>query len=325
MKSVVTGATGFLGKKVVKKLLEQGEDVVAVGRNVSIGQELTAMGAKFKQVDISDKMQVAGLIKNGDYVFHCAALSSPWGKYKEFYNSNVVGTQNMLQESLENGVIRFVHVSTPSVYFDFKDALNIKESDPLPRKPANDYAKTKLMAENEVRKYSEQGLFTTIIRPRAIFGEGDNAIFPRLIKINDKSGIPFFDDGKAICDLTYVDNVVDSMILCRDSPNVLSADIFNITNGEPMEIGSIIERLFQKLDKKVNRLNIPYSIAYSLGGVAEFVSKITGKEPSLTKYSVGVLAKSQTLDISKARAIGYAPKVCVEEGLERVALWWKQK
>jgi nucleoside-diphosphate-sugar epimerase len=325
MSYVVTGATGFLGKRLAKRLAQEGKEVIAAGRNEKIGKELTDLGVAFRRIDLSDSGSVKGLAKGAEYFIHCAALSSPWGSYDDFYSANVVGTINVLNESLESGVRRFVHVSTPSIYFDFKDRYNVREEDPLPCKPANDYAKTKLMAEKGVRKYSALGLDSVIIRPRGIFGEEDNAIFPRFIKANGRVGVPFIDGGKAVVDITYVGNVVDALVLCCDTEKTSNGQVFNITNGEPQEIGIIIETLFGKLGQKLKRLNMPYGIAYSLAAAAESISRITGKEPLFTRYSMGVLSKSETLDISKARAAGYVPKVSIDEGLERVAAWWKQK
>src|SRR6185437_15399197 len=110
-----------------------------------------------------------------------AALSSPWGKYKDFYQANVLGTENLIKAAPKDA--RFIHVSSPSIYFDFSEKHNIKEDDPLPRKPVNYYVKTKLMAEALIDKaFNEQQLNVITIRPRAIFGPYDRAILPRILK-----------------------------------------------------------------------------------------------------------------------------------------------
>src|SRR5690606_3825206 len=114
------------------------------------------------------------------------ALSSPGGKYSDFYNSNVIGTRNIVEGSRRHQVGRLIYVSTPSLYFDYTDRWNLSESAPLPRKPVNAYAATKRRAEEEVEPAFAAGLPVITIRPRAIFGPGDQTILPRLLLANQK-------------------------------------------------------------------------------------------------------------------------------------------
>ena len=221
MKILVTGATGFLGKRLALRLSELGYEVTATGRNTLVGVDLEKQGICFRKTDLQDTESIINACKNKDYVFHCGALSSPWGKYKDFYNTNILGTKNIIQGCKENSVKRLIHVSTPSIYFDFKDKLNISEKDPLPDKPVNDYAKTKLLAEQEIDKAHQEGLPVITIRPRAIFGPGDTSILPRLIKANNKRFIPVIGDKKVLVNITYVENAVDALLLCKEEGHQL--------------------------------------------------------------------------------------------------------
>jgi nucleoside-diphosphate-sugar epimerase len=208
MNILVTGGTGFLGKHLALRLQSLGDNVTILGRNRKIGQQLEAEGFKFLSVDLKDKEATIAACRGQDYVFHCAALSSPWGKYRDFYNSNVLATRHIIQGCQESGVKRLIHVSTPSIYFNFCDRFNISEIDPLPKIPANAYAKTKLLAEQEIDSAYQQGLPVITIRPRSIVGVGDTAIFPRLLQASSRSGIPLINQGKACIDVTYVDNML---------------------------------------------------------------------------------------------------------------------
>jgi nucleoside-diphosphate-sugar epimerase len=312
MKVLVTGGTGFLGRRTAQCLLKRGYEVVATGRNLKLGKELEKEGICFLAIDLSDEK---GMIEAGkvDYVIHCGALSSPWGTYNDFYSANVIGTRNVVRVCQENGVKKLVHVSTPSLYFEFKDQFNIPENYPLPQ-PCNLYAKTKQMAEAEVDQFAQ----AITIRPRGIFGPGDTTIIPRIIQ---SKKIPLFYGGKALVDLTYVDNVVDALILAMESP--LEGKKYNITNGESWEIRQLIELLFKKLDKKPCFKAIPYPLAYMVAWAMELCS---GKEPPFTRYTLGVLAKSQTLNIQAARdELGYQPKISISDGLDRFAEWWRTR
>jgi nucleoside-diphosphate-sugar epimerase len=265
---------------------------------------------------------------NQDVVFHCAALSTPWGKYEDFYSSNVQATENIVQSCTRHNVGRLIHVSTPSVYLDYTHRLNIKESAPLPATFANAYAATKRLAELVVEKASAAGLSTIIIRPRAIIGPGDPSIFPRLIKANSSHGIPLIDGGSIELDLTYVDNVVEALVLCGTTNASACGEIYNITNQEPVAFIQVLHQLFDLLQLPLKTKALSFTTAYRLAFGMELLAKVLpgDNEPLLTRYTVGVLGRSQTLDITKAVTnLGYAPKVSLTEGLERFARAWRAK
>ncbi len=326
MRMLVSGATGFLGQKLALRLHALGYEVIAVGRNVEIGRTLSRQGINFIELDLRDTKKIAQHCNEIECVFHCAALSSPWGKYSDFYSCNVEATRLLLQASKGPTLKRFIHVSTPSIYFDFTDRYLIKENDPLPRKPCNIYAETKMMAEREVDKAFKEGVPTITIRPRGIFGPGDAAIFPRILRAHSKDGIPLIKGGNAIVDITFVENVVDAMLLCMQSPESTLGKKYNITNGAPYSFNDIISMLGNALGVRLKTKNVPYSLAYSVAWLMEWTANVaTHREPLFTPYSIGVISKSQTLDISRAQTeLGYVPKVTIEEGIQRFARWWKE-
>lgn len=326
---LVTGVTGFLGKNIAIDFIHKGFDVIGIGRNPSVVDELEGYGLDIKKADIRDINQLKNVFKNIDYVVHSAALSSPWGKYSDFYETNVIGTKNVLEYAKDAGVKKFIHISTPSIYFDFSDKEMIKEESELPQKFCNYYALTKHMAERLVDKANEEGLFTVALRPRAIFGIGDNAIFPRLIAANRKIGVPIVDGGHNLIDITSVENVVQAVYLSVISSNDANGQKFNITNGEPMEFMDILTRLFHYLKIELKTLNISYKTLDKISSLLEFVARhifIGAFEPYFTKYSAAVLAKTQTLDISKAKnVLGYSPIISTEESLRKFAKEWRSK
>ena len=257
MNMLVTGATGFLGKTLVFRLLNMGHTVYGLGRNKEIGNTLAEKGMQFICGDLADEQVVVDACKGVDYVFHCGAFSSPWGKYENFYNANVVGTKHVIQGCLTHHVKRLIHVSTPSLYFHYDDKENVKESDPLPAKFVNFYAETKYMGEQLIDEAFKEGLAVVTIRPRAIFGPGDNAILPRLIQTNQEKFIPLIKEGKNLLDLTYVENVVDALLLCMTSPESTLGEKYNITNGEQVPFVEVLSEAFQQL-------NIPFHTKTSL-------------------------------------------------------------
>lgn len=327
MKALVTGATGFLGQKLAYRLANMGYEVTAIGRNKQIGQKLEESGIEFIACSLEEREPIISACQGKDYVFHSGALSSPWGKYKDFYNSNVIGTRNIIEGSKQADVKRLIHVSTPSIYFYYDERLDVKEHDTIPKQFVNHYAQTKYMAEQEIDKAFREGLSTITIRPRALFGPGDNAILPRLINVCQKGVFPKIGDGEVLIDITYVENVVDALLLCMNSSEQTLGQKYNITNGVRVNLYNIIEEVMQLLGKEFRYRNISFKNAFTLASIMEGISKtiLFGKEPILTKYTVSVLSKSQTLNIDKAKnELGYIPEVSIEEGIENFVKWWKE-
>lgn len=326
MNVLVTGATGFLGQKLAFRLKKIGYHVTALGRNEEIGTHLNQAGIQFIPSSLEDKKKISELCQKQDYVFHSGALSSPWGKYQDFFNSNVIGTQNIIEGCKRANVKRLIHVSTPSLYFHYDERLDVKESAPLPEAFVNDYAKTKYLAELEIDRAFQEGLPTITIRPRALFGPGDNAILPRLIKVCEKGVFPKIGDGSVEVDITYVENVVDALILCMNSGEHTLGEKYNITNGVRVNLYEIIEEVMGQLGKSVKYKKISFNKAFLFAKILERASTLFlgGKEPILTRYSVSVLSKSQTLNIEKAKQdLGYVPRISIEEGIRHFVEWWK--
>lgn len=325
MNIFVTGATGFLGKALVLRLLKMGYNVSGLGRNEKIGKQLEEQGMCFICGDLADEEVVVSACENMDYVFHCGALSSPWGKYEDFYNTNVLGTKHVIKGCMEHKIKRLIHVSTPSIYFHYENKVNVKESDLLPEKFANNYAKTKHLAEQLVDEAYVNGLPVITIRPRAIFGPGDNAILPRLIKTNEEKFIPIINEGKSLLDLTYVENVVDALLICMTSKENTLGQKYNITNGEQVPFIEVLTKAFQELNLTLNTKKVPYRLLFSLASFLEWFSIRfqKGKEPFLTKYTVSLLSNTQTLSIDKAKKeLGYTPNITIEEGIRLYAKWY---
>lgn len=327
MKSLVTGATGFLGGALTRRLHHMGWDVTALGRNPAKLNQLENDGIRIVRADISKKDEVIASFSDVELVFHCAALPSPWGNYEKFYQANVIGTRNIVKTCLENNVKRLVYVSTPSIYFDYNSRVGVKENDPLPE-PISNYAATKRLAEEEIDKGFAQGLAIVSIRPRAIFGEGDTVIFPRLLSRLKTGRLPILGDGENIVDLTYIQNVVDALLLCAESPVNTLGKTYNISNGEPVKIWELINRICDELNLPHPKRKISKRAAHTVASGIEFIYSLIpySPEPPLTRVTVSMLANNTTLDISAAKnELGYKPNVSAEEGVQRFLRWWKEK
>ncbi len=323
MNVLVTGGTGFLGQQLALRLQSLGDNVTVMGRNTVVGRQQEQMGVRFVQADLRDGIAVIEACKGQDCIFHSGALSSPWGEKQTFYDSNVLGTRHVVQGCLQHHA-RLIYVSTSAVYFTFADQLQIPESMPFPH-PVGPYAWSKQLAEAEVQQGHRQGLSTLTIRPRGIFGPRDTTILPRLLAASDRTGIPLIRQGQAILDMTYIDNVVEALCCCRIAPDALSGGVYNISNGEPTALKDLLNQLSQALDQPLQFKPMPFPAAFAVAaGMEAFAKLFSAGEPMLTRYTVGLLAFSQTLNIAAAvNELGYRPKTSLNEGIQQFSQWWK--
>ncbi len=317
---LITGATGFLGGYAVREFLDHGFAVVAHGRNPAALARLREMGATTVAGDLAQLAQVKAPV---DAVVHAAALSSPWGKWREFEESNVAGTRHVVGFMERNAVPRLVFVSSPSIYASRGDKLDMRENHPLRSRPLSSYIRSKIAAEAFLQTAHGSGRVPEllIIRPRGIIGAGDPSVAPRLLQAYGKIGVPLFNGGANLIDLTAVENVALALRLAVEAP-AAHGQAYNITNGQPRPFKELLEVLFTELNLPPRYLKANATLFYGLGALLEGIARIlpTNPEPALSRYMISTIAYSQTLDITRARTeLGYEPRVEIEQGLAAFA------
>lgn len=321
---LVTGATGFLGEYLIRRLAGKYR-VLALGRNREKGRRLEVYGAMFCQGDFTRRDSCACYFKEADYVIHAGALSSVWGRWEDFYRTNVAGTELVAQLCREYGVRRLVYVSSPSIYTGKTDRYDIREEEAPEKNELNYYIRSKLMAEGLIRKWNRKGLETVILRPRGLIGPGDTSLVPRLLRANAGVGIPLFNGGRNLVDLTSVENAALACELALTARGA-SGGVFNITNGEPTEFRVLLESFLKAIGERPHYRNLPFGLVYGAAGVLEKVYgvlRLPG-EPPLTRYTVCTLGHAQTMDIRRAEKIlGYRPEKTLEEAIREYGDWWR--
>jgi nucleoside-diphosphate-sugar epimerase len=310
---LVTGGTGMLGRNLLESVRSP---CCFTGRQIELGEQVEReTGHRFYAVDLStDCLDV--LPEGINEIVHCAALSSPWGSAEDFHRHNVEVTERLLQFALKRRVKRFVFISTPSLYFDFRNRLDIPESF-KPKQPVNHYAASKRAAEDLLYDYRHH-FDIVVLRPRGIFGKYDNAIVPRLMKLASSGGIPLCNDGKARIDLTHVSNVVHAIRLSLELPPACGRVITcNITNDEPMSVNALLQLLADTTQTPITRRSVPGWLISVVANVSELCGRVFDFEPKLTRYTASLLRYDQTLDISLAKKLlGYAPVTSIAEGMK---------
>lgn len=327
MTTLVTGATSGLGRNAATYLAARGQCVRGTGRNPRAGEALRVQGIEFVPADLASAgaREFDRLLDGVDTVWHCAALSSPWGRYDDFHAANVVATTRLAQAAARNGVRRFVHISTPSLYFDYRHRTDIPETF-RPARYVNHYASTKAQAEESIRTIAagHRGTTFVLLRPRGIFGPHDRVLFPRMLRIlRERRGrLPLPRGGDARLDLTYVDNVVHAMQLATTAQNLSTGEVFNITNGEPAILRDVLEAMLTSLKIPFRIVALPYAVLDAAARVMQAGAVLGNSEPAFTRYSIGALHYDMTLDIEKARRVlGYRPIVPLADGIDSTIQW----
>jgi nucleoside-diphosphate-sugar epimerase len=317
MRILVTGGTGFVGQHLARELLARGHRVALLGRNFATAGALLAAGASRVTADLRDHVAIAAACVGMDAVYHVGALSAPWGRSADFHAVNVGGTEHVIAGCQRYGVGRLIVVSSPSVLFNGRDQLLLTDAAPYPARCISTYSATKKLAEDRVNAAIRRGLPAVIVRPKAIFGPGDTTLLPRLVDAARRRRLPQVGDGRNLVDLTYVGNVVDALVLALDAPAALGRT-YTITNDEHVVLWDVIRSVLRRLGISTQLRRLPVSLALAAAGLMEARARLSGREPLLTRYSVAVLARTQTYDIAAARRdLGYAPTVSVAEGIDR--------
>ncbi len=317
MKILVTGGTGFLGSHAARALLARGDQVWLLGRDFGPVSDLLAQGAVAVRADLRDKPAVSAACAGMDAVIHAGALTAAWGHPGDFRAINAGGTLSVVEGCVQHGVARLVHISSPAVVFDGRDHEHLNEAAPYPRNYSSDYAASKKIAEDMVNAAARQGLPTVILRPKAIFGPGDRALLPRLLAAARQGKLRQFGDGTNLVDLTYIDNAVHATLLALEAP-VAAGHTYFITNGEHVPLWLTIRRTLDALGIPSTLRPLSLTLAMLAARFMEARADSLGGEPLLTRYTVSILARTQTYDISAARRdLGYDPPVSFNVGMAR--------
>lgn len=323
MKSLVTGGRGFLGRYIVEALLREGHDVTVLCRGSD--PELERMGVRVISADIRDRAAVLRACRGMDQVFHAAAKCGPWGRYTDFYSTNVVGTQHVIDACVAQGVGKLIYTSTPSVVGGLHDLSGVNEAQPFPRRKVNGYQHSKMLAEQLViAAHGRQGLATTALRPHAIWGPRDAQLFPILIARHRAGRLFRIGAGRNKVSVSYVENAAWAHLQAAGSERT-GGRVYFVNEPEPVCLWPWIDGLFASIGLPPVRRQVPYSAAYTLGAVSELAHTLIPAlgEARLTRVVAAACAKDHYFDISAAqRDFGLYSPVSMPEGMLRFARYF---
>ena len=325
MKVLVTGATGFLGKHLVQKLVARGDEVCALVWPPSTCSTLQNLSVTMLEGDIQNTALVMQAAKGKDVVFHCAGKVDDWGPRYEFCQVNVEGTRNMLEASRAAGVKHFIHISS-LVVLGIPESTPVDETMPYSTKFFNPYMETKFLSEKLVIEYhNKHKLPVTIIRPGILWGPGDTSIFPRLERLASKGLMIFkMGTGNNVLCLSYVHNLVDALLLAADVKNP-DCQVYHITDEDKITSGVFFDALTKAIGAKQPTIPTPLFILFIVASLFELGAKLLrlSQPPLLTRYGLYMWSCTFITNISKAKKqLGYQQRVFFKEGIQQLKEWY---
>lgn len=324
MKILVTGGTGFTGKALVRRLLNDGHKVIALDYKEGLKtQELRDWGAEVVIGSVTDKEVVDKVVKGVDIVHHLAAAFRQLNVPNSYYRDvNIQGTKNMLEAAFRENVKKFIYCSTCGVHGNVE---NPPADEYAPINAADYYQQTKYEAEPLVKEFQKKGLKTVILRPAAIYGPGDPERFFMIFKRVNSGIFPMFGDGKTLYHPLYIDHLVDAHVLAQEEGKG-EGETYLIADEKYIEIEDLVRKTAEALKVSVKIPHFPILPVIIIGHICENICKPLKITPPIFPRRVDWFRQNRAFSVEKARRdLGYNPQVSLEEGLRKTSQWYKEE
>jgi len=320
MNVFVTGGSGFVGRRLIRHLRRKGHNVFALARSDLAEQAILRCGGTPRLGDLMERDSLDSAMEGCTACVHAAGHVGMWGRYDDFYKTNVTGTQNVLAAARQNAMKRFVHISAAAVVLNGESVLRADETWPLQYPKDSPYISTKSLAEREVLAANSADMATMAVRPPAIWGPGDASLLPQLRKAVRRHQFVWIDDGTYPCVTAHVDNVCEAAVLALERGR--GGQAYFITDGDVLPFRDFVTKLLATKGIKPGELSLPYEFAYRGAEAMELLWRglhLPGSPP-MTRTIVRLIGRPLTVRIDKAqKELGYKPVVDRERGLHELA------
>lgn len=315
----VTGGSGFIGRRLVHRLSNEGWTVRALARSERSSEVVTALGAQPVTGDLDDVEALAEGAEGCAVAFHLAAHLAQWGPREGFERGNVTGTKNCLTACARAGVGRFVHCGTEAALLAGEPLVDADESAPLRPDSRALYSATKARAEMAVRDANRDSFATVVVRPRMVWGAEDTTLLPEIIEAVRRGRFMWIGGGTHRTSTTHVENAVEGLLLAGEQG--VPGEAYFVTDDEPVVFRDFMSELISGQGLEPPSRSLPRPVARALAEGAELVWRTASLEgePPLTRLSYWLSGQECTLDISKARReLGYRPLKPRAEGMREL-------
>jgi nucleoside-diphosphate-sugar epimerase len=310
----VTGGSGFVGGALIERLRREGWAVRALARSERAAERVRELGAEPVMGDLDDLR-----IEDCEIVFHAAAKVEDFGVPADFERVNVQGTRNVIHACREARARRLVHVGTEAALMAGKPLVNVDETAELRPDSPSLYPSTKAKAEQLVRAANDDGLETVVVRPRFVWGRGDETLLPQVIEMVRSGRFRWVGGGRQLTATTHIDNTVEGLWLAATRGP--AGGVWFVTDGEPVVFRDFMAEWVGTQGVEIPDKSVPAPVANAAARALEALWRRLKRpgSPPLTRFAVWVSSQECTIDISRAeRELGYRPVRTREEGLREM-------
>ncbi len=327
MKVLVTGASGFVGTHLVRRLSHDGHAVCSLVRKTSRIEELQQIDTDLLFGDVREKSSLENIFQKHpdiDAVFHLASLLTPVNVDDSVYwDINYQGTQHLLDVCRNRELRAFIHCSSVGVI------------GPLPEIPANEtsrcapdshYGESKYKAELLALEYQKSfGLPVTVVRPAWVYGPGDKRTYKFFCMVA-KGRFFIIGNGQTKLSPLYVDDLVQGLILCAEQIEKAAGEVFIVSGETSVTLEYLASVIARETNTSILPFKVPAGIAQVGALVCEKLCKPLGIEPPIHRRRLDFFLRDQAFDISKIRNIlGFEPQIDVPGGIKKAVSWYKEQ
>jgi nucleoside-diphosphate-sugar epimerase len=322
MKILVTGATGFTGGHLARRLVQDGCRVRTLVREQSDPAPLIDAGIEVVRGDLRDADAVSRAVDGVTHVYHIAAAFRAAGKPDAYYRDiNYGGTRNVLDAASRHDIERTVYCSTIGVHGDTGKTPATETS---PMRPGDIYQQTKVEAEDYASRMFQDRQPGVIFRPGGIYGPGDTR-FLKLFRAIARKRFVMLGRGDVRYQLVYIEDLIDGILLCGNQAAALGS-VYILTGSSSISLNEFVGLIADAVGVRPPRLRVPLWPVVALSVACEAVCKPLGLSPPLYPRRTDFFRKERTFCVDKAeRELGFSPKVCPRDGIDRTANWYMQQ
>lgn len=318
---LVTGATGFTGKNLTLRLLEEGHMVRVLARKNSDYRDLEGKGCEICFGDLQTGEGIDNAVKGSSLIYHIGAAFRIEGVSKKYFSDvNVEGTRKLLDAALKYRIERFVHCSTVGVHGEIKDP---PADENAPFAPGDHYQESKLEGERLALEYVGKGLNVVVFRPFGIYGPGDLR-FLKLFRPIARG--KWYVVGKAynLYQLTYIDDLVRGIILCGTVRDI-EGEVFILGGEQYTSVTELGHTIAKSMGIDLKIIHLPVIPVWIAAFLCEIICRAIKVDPPLFRRRLDFFLKDRAFEISKAKdVLNFKPEISLEEGIRRTADWYRR-
>lgn len=317
MRILVTGASGFLGRHVVRHAIAAGHDIVALQRKPDKGSSTPGVRNRVivRQSDLLDREALEAAMAEVDCVCHlAAAFTEAHADDRHFHRVNVEGTATVMAAAHAAGVRRFVFCSTAGIYG--KSVPDVIDESRRPR-PWNSYERSKVAAEEEVRRRAAAyGMEYVILRPSTIYGPGDRRL-AKLYRNASRGRFPLFGRGEGRRHMVYVDDLAEAFLRACMLPSAANREMI-VAGPEAATLREILQTIAELSYRRSSGPQLPLKPMLALAAVTEDLCRLLKIKAPLHRRRMDFYLSDTEFDCRVAREVlGWQPRVSLREGLRR--------